>query len=78
MNIKVEQVNCNVFGGGAILTGIIKQALADKGYAIVEDNADVIVNSSVMVTPAGQALIGKGVLLAGLGSALVYWLTRRK
>jgi hypothetical protein len=78
MNVKVEQINCNVLGIGSILTGYLKQALQEKGCTVVEDNADVIINSSVTITPAGQALVGKGVLLAGLGSALVYWLTRHK
>ncbi len=76
MNIKVEQIGCNVLGGGAILTGIIKQALQQKGFAIVENNADIIINSYVTVTPVGMQLVNKGILLAGLGT-LAYLLGRK-
>jgi len=77
MNIKVEQINCNIFGIGSVLTEFLKQALQQKGYAVVEDNADVIINSSVTVTPAGQAIVGKGILLAGLGTGLIYLLGKK-
>ena len=79
MNIKIEQINCNILGAGGILTEYLKQALQEKNYAIVQDNsADIIISGAVTVTPAGQAIVGKGLFLAGLVTALTYWLARRK
>jgi len=77
MKIKIEQISCNFFGLGPVLTEFLKKTLQEKGFNIVTENPDMIINSAVTVTPSGQAVVGKGILLAGLSTALIYLLGKK-